>query len=197
MFTGIIEDQGIIQNIEKSGTNLSFWIKSQISNELKVDQSLSHDGVCLTIEALEPNRHQVTAIAETLEKTNIGNWAPGHTVNLERCLMMNSRIDGHFVQGHVDCTAQCVAKTDLDGSWQYRFRIPKSFAALIVEKGSIALNGISLTIFDVTADEFSVAIIPYTYKNTSIFQVDLRAIVNIEFDLLGKYILRQQQTDQL
>ncbi|RFM28686.1 riboflavin synthase [Deminuibacter soli] len=193
MFTGIVETTGIITGITTSGTNKSFWIQSSVSPELKIDQSISHDGVCLTVEALANDAHQVTAIAETIQKTNLGQWKTGDTVNLERCMIMNGRLDGHIVQGHVDTTATCVNKTDLNGSWEYTFEFPDQFAHLVIEKGSISLNGTSLTIFNVTRNRFTVAIIPYTYHHTSIRQVTAGSVVNIEFDMVGKYIYRMQQ----
>ncbi|ULQ54788.1 riboflavin synthase [Flavihumibacter fluvii] len=197
MFTGIIEDQGIIQQIETRGSNRTFWVKSQISNELSIDQSLAHNGVCLTVESVAGGCHSVTAIAETLQKTNLGLWQVNDTINLERCITMNGRIDGHFVQGHVDCTAECIARTDRSGSWEFRFRIPEQFAGLIIEKGSIAINGISLTIFNVGNNEFSVAIIPYTFTHTTMNTIDVASIVNIEFDMVGKYITRNYQLQKL
>lgn len=193
MFTGIIETIGAVESIEQSGTNFTYWITSNIWNELKVDQSVAHSGVCLTVEATENGRHKVTAIQETLEKTNLKNWKTGTALNLERCLAMNGRLDGHIVQGHVDCTAICTEKEDKNGSWQYSFRFHNQFAALVIEKGSISLNGTSLTIFNVGKDHFSVAIIPYTYEHTNIYQVNVGDEVNIEFDMIGKYVARMNQ----
>jgi riboflavin synthase len=190
MFTGIIEAFGIIHSIEKQGTNSTFWISSPISNELKIDQSVAHNGVCLTVEEVKEGRHRVTAIEETLKKTNLFTWQEGILVNLERCMTMNGRIDGHIVQGHVDTTATCVEKKDLDGSWEFSFRFAEEFAALVIEKGSISLNGISLTIFNVSDHSFSVAIIPYTYTHTNIQQIREGSTVNIEFDMIGKYVNR-------
>lgn len=193
MFTGIIESTGTITDIRTSGTNKSFWIQSPISTELKIDQSVSHDGVCLTVEALGNDSHQVTAIAETIEKTNLGQWQKGQQVNLERCMILNGRLDGHIVQGHVDTTAVCVTKSDLNGSWEYTFEFPETFAHLVIEKGSISMNGTSLTIFNVTRNRFTVAIIPYTFHHTSIQHIEEGSRVNIEFDMVGKYIYRMQQ----
>lgn len=190
MFTGIIEYTGKVERMEANGTNKTFFIRSGVSNELKVDQSVSHNGVCLTVEAVEADVHRVTAIEETLEKSNLGDWKAGDIINLERCMLMNGRLDGHIVQGHVDATAVCVDKKDLSGSWEFRFRFPNKFSNLVIEKGSIALNGISLTIFNVSADEFSVAIIPYTYEHTNMQTVEIGSVVNIEFDIIGKYIQR-------
>lgn len=190
MFTGIIETKGIVEGISQNGTNLTYTVGSTIAQELKVDQSLAHDGVCLTIEAIEGNRHQVTAIAETILKTNLAGWKIGTMINLERCMVLNGRLDGHIVQGHVDCTATCTERKDLNGSWEFTFEFPTQFAHLVIEKGSIAVNGTSLTCFAVTHNSFKVAIIPYTFEHTSIQQVMEGSLVNIEFDILGKYVQR-------
>jgi riboflavin synthase len=191
MFTGIVETQGIIKKMTAKGANKTFWIKSAISSKLKVDQSISHDGVCLTVEEIKGNRHRVTAIAETLNKTNMAEWREGTIINLERCLKINDRLDGHFVQGHVDAVAICIDKKEKDGSWEFSFQYPSKFGQLIIEKGSVALNGISLTAFNVSPDTFDVAIIPYTYHNTNFNTVNTGQKVNIEFDILGKYINRK------
>lgn len=193
MFTGIIETTGTVIKIEQSGSNKSFYIKSAISADLKIDQSLSHNGVCLTVEAVETGIHQVTAIDETLQKTNLGLLRKDDIVNLERCMQMNGRLDGHIVQGHVDGTAVCTSVTEKEGSWEYRFAMDPAFAALIIEKGSITLNGISLTIFDIAVDAFSVAIIPYTYEHTNMKMLKEGDLVNLEYDMIGKYINRMQQ----
>lgn len=193
MFTGIIEQKGIIKDISISGTNRSFNVESSISHELKVDQSVSHDGVCLTVEQVGNNTHIVTAIEETLKKTNLSTWKIGTIVNLERCLQFNGRIDGHIVQGHVDTTANCINVTERDGSWEYSFQFDKKFASLIIEKGSITINGTSLTCFNIKENEFTVAIIPYTYHHTNISYIEAGSIVNIEFDMIGKYVNRIQQ----
>lgn len=190
MFTGIIENTGQVISVSATGTNTHFWVESGISAQLKPDQSVSHDGVCLTVEAVEGQRHRVTAIEETLKKTALGNWKPGTLVNLERCLALHDRLDGHIVQGHVDCTALCTRRTEKDGSWEYRFEFPRRFAALVIEKGSIAVNGISLTAFDVKKKSFTVAIIPYTFEHTNLSGITEGQAVNIEFDLIGKYLLR-------
>jgi len=190
MFTGIIEATGVISTISGSGTNKTFQIISSLSPELRVDQSLSHDGVCLTVESVTEHTYQVTAIAETLSKSILIEWRPGSRVNLERCLQFNGRLDGHLVQGHVDSPAKCILRENLDGSWVFRFEFPESFRNLIIEKGSVAVNGISLTCFDVTHNAFSVAIIPYTYDNTNIRDLFPESLVNIEFDLIGKYVER-------
>jgi len=193
MFTGIIEQKGIINDIIINGTNRSFQIDSPLSHELKVDQSISHDGVCLTVEKVANNTHVVTAIEETLKKTNLETWKIGTVVNLERCLQFNGRIDGHIVQGHVDTTANCINVTERDGSWEYSFQFDKKFASLIIEKGSITINGTSLTCFNVKENEFTVAIIPYTYHHTNISYIQVGTIVNIEFDMIGKYVNRIQK----
>jgi len=190
MFTGIIEAFGIIKSIQQQGTNFTFWISSPISDELKVDQSVSHNGVCLTVEEVKDGTHRVTAIEETLKKTNLENWQNGTLVNLERCMTMNGRVDGHIVQGHVDTTAICIDTKDANGSYEFRFRFPEEFAHLVIEKGSISLNGISLTIFNVDRNSFSVAIIPYTYTHTNIQQIKEGDTINIEFDIIGKYVNR-------
>ncbi len=192
MFTGIIEALGKIEAIIENGSNKTFLISSSISNELKIDQSLSHNGVCLTVEEIDHDNHRVTAIEETLKKTNLGTWKTGTLVNLERCMVMNGRLDGHIVQGHVDCTAVCIELKDLNGSWEYRFEFAKEFAPFVIEKGSITVNGTSLTIFNVTENAFTVAIIPYTFEHTNINQLKKGSLVNIEFDLIGKYVNRMQ-----
>ncbi len=193
MFTGIIEQTGILKEIVATGTNLSFWISSPLAKHLKVDQSLSHNGVCLTIEEVIEDTYRVTAIAETLQKTNLGQWKHDTKINLERCMQMNGRIDGHIVQGHVDTTATCLNIVEKNGSWEFSFFIDSQFAAYIIEKGSITLNGISLTLFNITNNSFTVAIIPYTYSNTNIHQIQKGDKVNIEFDMIGKYVNRMIQ----
>lgn len=190
MFTGIIEATGIIESIEQNGTNLSFWIISLISHELKIDQSVSHDGVCLTVEAVENNKHRVTAIEETLKKTNLSSWKEKDEINIERCMQLNARVDGHLVQGHVDATAFCIEAEEKQGSWEYRFQIPAEFTHLLIEKGSVCLNGISLTAFDIKFNSFKVAIIPYTYEHTNIHNIKNGSVANIEFDVIGKYLAR-------
>ena len=188
MFTGIIEAHGTIEEITRSGSNISFRISSPISKELKTDQSVAHDGVCLTVEECDKTGHKVTAIHETLEKTALSAWQPGYKVNLERCLQMNGRLDGHMVQGHVDTVSKCIRKAEVDGSTEFTFILKPEFAGLAVEKGSICINGISLTAFNVTANSFTVAIIPYTLINTNIGSVKEGSLVNVEFDILGKYV---------
>lgn len=190
MFTGIIESLGIVESVQYCGTNVTFTVRASIAPELKVDQSLAHEGVCLTVEKIEGDTYQVTAIEETMRKTNLAQWKVGKKVNLERCMMMNGRLDGHIVQGHVDCTAVCSEVKLLQGSWEYCFEFDPAFAALVIEKGSIAVNGTSLTCFKVSQHTFTVAIIPYTYEHTSIQEVEVGDTVNIEFDMLGKYVQR-------
>jgi riboflavin synthase len=195
MFTGIIEATGVISTISDSGTNKTFQIISSLAPELRVDQSLSHDGVCLTVESVTEHTYQVTAISETLSKTILSEWRPGSRVNLERCLQFNGRLDGHLVQGHVDSPAKCLLRENLEGSWVFRFEFPESFRNLIIEKGSVTVNGVSLTCFNVTQNAFSVAIIPYTYDNTNIRDIFPESLVNIEFDLIGKYVERMIRMD--
>ena len=190
MFTGIIEQTGIIKDIISQGTNRSFWVESALTASLNIDQSVSHNGVCLTVEELKDNMHLVTAIEETLAKTSLQNWKEGAVVNLERCMQLNGRLDGHIVQGHVDCTATCVAVADRVGSWEYTFSFPQQFAAFIIEKGSVTVNGISLTCFNISENQFTVAIIPYTYEHTNFHQLKTGDTVNLEFDIIGKYVKR-------
>lgn len=193
MFTGIVESTGIVTDIILQGTNYTYWIESPLSKELKVDQSLSHSGVCLTVEEIRNDTHRVTAIEETLNKTSLQSWKKGTIVNLERCLPMNGRLDGHFVQGHVDSTGTCISRENKNGSWEFRFSFPEEFAALVIEKGSISMNGISLTIFNITRTEFTVAIIPYTFEHTNIRDIHPGDLVNLEFDVIGKYLLRKME----
>ncbi len=190
MFTGIIEQLGIVDAILATGTNVQITIKSTMTHELKVDQSLSHNGVCLTVETINADTYTVTAIDETLKKTNVGHWKNGTIINLERCLRFDGRLDGHIVQGHVDTVGKCTATNQKNGSWEYVIEVDEKFAALIIEKGSISLNGISLTIFNVTNTSFTVAIIPYTYQHTNMHTLSIGNEVNIEFDMIGKYVNR-------
>ena len=193
MFTGIIETLGTIKSVSADRTNETFWIKSSISSQLRIDESLSHDGVCLTIEDIKDDVHRVTAIRETLEKTNLQNWKKGDIINLERSMQMNGRIDGHIVQGHIDGTGKCISKKDFDGSVEYIFSFDEDKAPLIIEKGSICVNGVSLTAFNVTNNNFTVAIIPYTFEHTNFKNIKEGDIVNLEFDMLGKYVARMIQ----
>jgi riboflavin synthase len=188
MFTGIIEQLGTLEAIEINNTNLTLTIQSILAAELKVDQSLSHSGVCLTVEEIMGNQYKVTAIDETLKKTTIGLWKKGDTINIERCLRFDGRLDGHIVQGHVDTVGTCIGYTEKNGSWEYVIEIEEKFASLIIEKGSISLNGISLTIFNITNTTFTVAIIPYTFKHTNMHTLALGNKVNVEFDMVGKYV---------
>jgi len=190
MFTGIIETLGEVKAIKTENTNIHFTISSAISNELKIDQSVAHNGVCLTVVSLSDNQHTVTAIDETLSKTSLGSLKVGNKVNLERCMQMNGRLDGHIVQGHVDQTAKCVKREELDGSWEYRFKYDSSLGNVTVEKGSVCVNGISLTVVNSQRDEFSVFIIPYTFEHTNLHEVEVGDTVNIEFDIIGKYVAR-------
>jgi len=186
MFTGIIECVGEVEEIREEGTNYHFKIRSRISNELQIDQSVSHEGVCLTVTELTDGCHEVTAIKETLEKTNLSGWVVGGLVNIERCMKADGRFDGHIVQGHVDTTAKVIEVSDENGSWL--FKIGDLNTDLMVDKGSICINGTSLTCFDVTSDSFKVAIIPYTFENTTFQALENGSVVNIEYDILGKYI---------
>ncbi len=186
MFTGIVETVGKVVELKKDGSNIDFGIESTISQELQVDQSISHNGVCLTVTKLDGSCHWVTAIDETLRKSNLGRLEVGGLVNLERCMKADARLDGHIVQGHVDTTASVDEIVEQDGSWVFRFVLEKE--GLVVEKGSICVNGASLTCFDINENLFSVAIIPYTFEHTNFNQLKPNGIVNIEFDIIGKYI---------
>lgn len=190
MFTGIIETLGEVKDIISEGTNRHYIVKSNLSNELKVDQSVSHNGVCLTVVALSDDTHTVTAIEETLQKSNLNELKIGNKVNLERCMLMNGRLDGHIVQGHVDQTAVCIKRAELDGSWEYRFKYDADSGNVTVEKGSVSVNGISLTVVNSGIDEFSVFIIPYTFEHTNLHEVNVGNTVNLEFDIIGKYVAR-------
>lgn len=190
MFTGIIETLGTVKEIRTELDNVHFTITSSISNDLKIDQSVAHNGVCLTVVALTEDSHTVTAIQETLQKTNLDTLTKGATVNLERCMQMNGRLDGHIVQGHVDQTALCIKKEILDGSWEYRFKYDSTEGNVTVEKGSVCVNGISLTVVNSQENEFSVFIIPYTYEHTNLKEVEQGSTVNLEFDIIGKYVAR-------
>lgn len=193
MFTGIIETLAEVVRIEKDKSNVHFTIKSPLSSELKVDQSVAHNGVCLTVVEVSKDEYTVTAIDETLQVTNLHQLQLGSKVNLERCMQMNGRLDGHIVQGHVDAKGVCLKKEENNGSWQFVFSYKATREHLIVEKGSITINGISLTAFNVSNESFEVAIIPYTYENTNLHQVEVGDEVNLEFDIIGKYIARLQQ----
>lgn len=191
MFTGIIETMGVVEHILNDGSNKHFIISSPITHELRIDQSVAHNGVCLTVVKIEDTQYTVTAIDETLLKTNLNTWKVGEKVNLERCMAANGRFDGHIVQGHVDSTATCISVEDKAGSWLFTFTLnPQSDPSLVVSKGSICINGISLTVVDIHDRTFSVAIIPYTHEHTNMHNVKAGSIVNIEFDIIGKYIAK-------
>ena len=190
MFTGIIKAVGEIKEIRDSGSNRIFYIKSALSVELNIDESISHNGVCLTIEEIENDIYRVSAIDETLRKTNAGTWKINDLVNLEQSMKLNDRLDGHIVQGHVDGTGICTKKVSKEGSVEFTFEFDKKFAPLLIEKGSICVNGVSLTAFNVTNDKFTVAIIPYTFSHTNFKTLRENDSVNLEFDVLGKYVAR-------
>lgn len=190
MFTGIIEATGRIVNIRSEDSNITFTIESDISKSLKIDQSVSHNGVCLTVIACSESTHEVTAVSETLLKTNLGDCKPGDSLNLERCMLAGGRFDGHIVQGHVDTTGKVLNVTDLNGSWQIDFEFDPSCGELVVEKGSICVNGVSLTCFNCSDGRFSVAIIPYTWSHTTFSVMKPGDRVNLEFDVIGKYVRR-------
>ncbi len=190
MFTGIIETIGRVIELKKDQDNLHLIIESNISNELKIDQSVAHNGVCLTVVAMADGTHTVTAVAETLNKSNLGKLIEGDFINLERCMQMNGRLDGHIVQGHVDQTGICTEVNDRSGSWEYSFRYDPSQGNVTVEKGSICVNGISLTVVNSIENSFSVAIIPYTYEHTNMQHIKKGDTVNLEFDIIGKYVAR-------
>jgi riboflavin synthase len=190
MFTGIIESIGIIKAINYDRSNINFSISSSLSNELKIDQSVSHNGVCLTVVSKEEGAYTVTAIKETLEKTNLGKLKLGDKVNLERCLKVGDRLDGHFVQGHVDQTAICTYIGNENGSWTFTFKYDDKNNNITIEKGSITINGVSLTVVNSKKSEFSVAIIPYTFENTNFNSFTVGTLVNLEFDVFGKYVTK-------
>ncbi len=190
MFTGIIETLGSVKQLEKEGGNLHITISSEITNELKIDQSVSHNGVCLTVVSIDGNEYTVTAIEETLNKTNTGDLSLGDVVNLERAMKMGARLDGHIVQGHVDQTATCTSIEQKDGSWFFTFTYDSSLNNVTIEKGSITVDGVSLTVVDSKKDSFSVAIIPYTYEHTRFHSYKKGTTVNLEFDVIGKYVAR-------
>jgi riboflavin synthase len=190
MFTGIIETLGEVTELRQEQGNLHITVLSSIASELKIDQSVAHNGVCLTVVALSDGRHTVTAINETLQKSNVGHLKVGDLVNLERCMQMNGRLDGHIVQGHIDQTAICTEFREMHGSWEYTFEYDPAVGNVTVEKGSICVNGISLTVINSKKNIFSVAIIPYTFEHTNLQQVNVGSVVNLEFDIIGKYVAR-------
>ncbi|SHG83194.1 riboflavin synthase alpha chain [Winogradskyella jejuensis] len=190
MFTGIIEDLGIVKHLETEKENLHITVKSNITPELKIDQSVAHNGVCLTVVSIKDDTYVVTAIKETLDKTNIGKLKVNDVVNLERAMKLGDRLDGHIVQGHVDQTATCIDETEQNGSWSYTFEYDKALNNVTIEKGSITINGVSLTVVNSELNSFSVAIIPYTYEHTTFKNLKKGDTVNLEFDVIGKYVKR-------
>ncbi|NNC60752.1 MAG: riboflavin synthase [Flavobacteriaceae bacterium] len=190
MFTGIIETLGKVTQLKQEGSNLHITISSQLASELKIDQSVSHNGVCLTVVGVEEDEYQVTAIEETLLKSNLGDLKTGDLVNLERAMILGTRLDGHIVQGHVDTTGTCTKIEQKDGSWYFTFSYLAKADQVTIEKGSITVDGVSLTVVDSEKDSFSVAIIPYTYENTRFKQYKTGSRVNLEFDVIGKYVAR-------
>lgn len=190
MFTGIVETIGIIKNISQNQENLNLTIESKITNELKIDQSIAHNGICLTVVEIKEKLYKVTAIKETIEKTTIGNWKIDDLVNIERAMILGSRLDGHIVQGHIDQIGVCKNIKEADGSWYFTFEYDKALSNVTIEKGSITVNGTSLTVVNSKLNEFSVAIIPYTYENTIFSTIKIGDKVNLEFDVIGKYVKR-------
>ena len=195
MFTGIVEDIGIVQKIEKENENVHFTLSCSFTNELKIDQSVAHNGCCLTVVHIDGDQYTVTAIQETMVKTNLGDWKEGTKVNLERCMTLGGRLDGHIVQGHVDATATCVEVEDQGGSWKYTFEY--SGDDVTVEKGSVTVNGTSLTVVDSEDTRFSVCIIPFTYEHTNFHTLQVGDRINLEFDILGKYVSKLLQKQNL
>ena len=190
MFTGIIETLGKVQDVRNENDNLHISVQSSITNELKIDQSVAHNGVCLTVIAIENDVYTVTAISETIQKTNLGDWKIGDSLNLERAMLLGSRLDGHIVQGHVDQTGICKEVREANGSWYYTFEYDSNLNNITIEKGSITVNGVSLTVVNSKENEFSVAIIPYTYEHTNFKDFKFGTKINLEFDVIGKYVSR-------
>lgn len=190
MFTGIIEDLGTVENLKADGGNLHLTLKTAITSELKIDQSVAHNGVCLTVVEIDGDHYVVTAIKETLDKTNLGELSVGDIVNIERAMKLGDRLDGHIVQGHVDQTAKCIAVLEEDGSWIFTFEYDAALNNVTIEKGSITINGVSLTVVNSEINKFSVAIIPYTYEHTTFKNFKVGTLVNLEFDVIGKYVKR-------
>tara|TARA_R110000868_G_scaffold2048_1_gene16004 strand:- start:1440 stop:2027 length:588 start_codon:yes stop_codon:yes gene_type:complete len=188
MFTGIIETLGTIQEIKKEKDNIHVTVDSSITAELQIDQSVSHNGICLTVVAINNNSYTVTAIDETIKKTNLGDWKTGDSVNLERAMKLGDRLDGHIVQGHVDQTGICISTEETNGSWSYTFEYDETLNNLTIEKGSITVNGVSLTVVDSKKNQFSVAIIPYTHEHTNFKNFKVGTKINLEFDVIGKYV---------
>ena len=197
MFSGIIKTLGRVESIEIKGTTKAFTISSSISSMLQVDQSISHDGACLTIVQVDQQTHTVEVVLETLSKTTFGQLQEGQLLNLERSISSNTLLDGHLVQGHVDATLYCLDKEDLTGSWKFRFNLPEEFKGLVIPQGSICINGVSLTVADLEENSFCVAIIPYTYEHTTFKYLEKGVPVNVEFDVIGKYIIRQMELRNL
>ncbi|WP_348799178.1 riboflavin synthase [Flavobacterium adhaerens] len=190
MFTGIIETLGIVQEVKKEQDNIHITIDSELTTELKIDQSVAHNGICLTVVAISGNHYTVTAIGETIKKTNIGDWLVGDQVNLERAMKLGDRLDGHIVQGHVDQTGTCISVEETNGSWFYTFEYDANLNNITIEKGSITVNGVSLTVVGSGTNTFSVAIIPYTYEHTNFHSFTVGTKINLEFDVIGKYVSR-------
>lgn len=193
MFTGIIETLGTIQELKKEKDNIHITIAAAITTELKIDQSVSHNGICLTVVAIKDNSYTVTAIDETIKKTNLGEWQEGDLVNLERAMKLGDRLDGHIVQGHVDQTGTCIAIQETNGSWLYTFEYDAKLNNITIEKGSITVNGVSLTVVNSQKNQFSVAIIPYTHEHTNFKDFKVGSKINLEFDVIGKYVSRLNQ----
>ncbi|KQS50022.1 MAG: riboflavin synthase [Flavobacterium lindanitolerans] len=193
MFTGIIETLGTIKDLRKEGENIHITLSSSVTHELKIDQSVSHNGVCLTVVGISNDQYTVTAIKESIDKTNIGEWKIGDQVNLERAMRLGDRLDGHIVQGHVDQTGTCISIEEADGSWYYTFEYDPKLSNITIEKGSITVNGVSLTVVNSQKNAFSVAIIPYTYEHTNFKNFEVGTKINLEFDVIGKYVSRLHQ----
>ena len=193
MFTGIIKEIGFVDTIQKEGTNIHFWIRAEMSSELKIDESVAHNGVCLTVVEIEDGRFKVTAIEETLKKTSLGELQVDHAINLERAMLQSARFDGHMVQGHVDTVGRCLDVQEVDGSWYYTFEYDRDVEHVLVDKGSVAINGTSLTVVEPVGNQFKVAIIPYTYAHTTFKFLKKGDSVNLEFDIMGKYVAKYVQ----
>ena len=193
MFTGIIESLGIIEEIEQENTNLNITLHAELTSELKIDQSLAHNGICLTVVGISNSTYTVTAIQETINKTTIGTWKKGDVINVERAMKLDQRLDGHIVQGHVEQIGQCIVEQETNGSWLFTFQYDASLNNVTIEKGSITINGVSLTVVDSKKDQFSVAIIPYTFENTNFKSIKKGSFVNLEFDVIWKYVAKLYQ----
>jgi len=189
MFTGIVEDNGVVLNLVANKGNLNITLSSKLVSEFKIDQSVSHNGICLTVVEIKNNTYTVTAIGETISKTNISSWEVGEEINLERAMKIGARLDGHMIQGHIDQVGECTKANETNGSWEYVFKYDASLN-ITVEKGSIAINGVSLTVVESDENSFSVAIIPYTYSHTNFKNFTVGSVVNLEFDILGKYLMK-------